>query len=148
MDELMVRLANEVVGQMNSHLYSAVEGLEREAAVTALFRAYRDYVHSAPELYRLVIRLPQSSNQEVAKIAEQITGPVVRVLEGYKLSDEQIVHCQRYLRSLLHGFSALEQKGYLSHWEPPTDVSYSFIAGTAADYLRDLENSGGHKVEK
>ena len=80
----------------------------------------------------------------MAAAAAQITGPVQRVLEDYKLTPEEQVHCQRYLRSLMHGFATLENRGYLSHMEPPAGESYEFLITCALEQLHRIEGGGLH----
>lgn len=145
LDDLFVRVARYVTEDMNRALYAAIEGRARTAAVAALFYAYRRYVAEHPEVYRVVLSLPQTPSAAVDRAAASVTGPVERVLADYDLSAEQRVHGERYLRSLMHGFATLESQGYLSHWDPPPEESCQFLADCAAGELARMEEEGrGH----
>ena len=144
LEKLLIRVARRVMDEMNRALYRALEGRAGDEAVTALFHAYRDYVHANPEVYRVVLALPRMEGEAVAAAAAQITGPVQQVLEDYGLTPEAQVHCQRYLRSLMHGFATLENRGYLSHMEPPAGESYEFLITCALEQLHRMEGGGLH----
>ena len=92
----------------------------------------------------MVLALPRMEGEAVAAAAAQITGPVQQVLEDYELTPEEQVHCQRYLRSLMHGFATLENRGYLSHMEPPAGESYAFLITCALEQLHRTEGGGLH----
>ena len=138
LEKLLIRVARRVMDEMNRALYRALEGRAGDEAVTALFHAYRDYV------YRVVLALPRMEGEAVAAAAAQITGPVQQVLEDYGLTPEAQVHCQRYLRSLMHGFATLENRGYLSHMEPPAGESYEFLITCVLEQLHRMEGGGLH----
>ena len=61
----------------------------RDEAVAALFYAYRDYVLTNPEIYRVVLSLPQSESGTVEQAASTITKPVEYVLKGYDITKDQ-----------------------------------------------------------
>ena len=69
LEELLVRVARHVMDEMNRALYRALEGRAGDEAVTALFHAYRDYVHANPEVYRVVLALPRMEGEAVAAAA-------------------------------------------------------------------------------
>ena len=144
LDELLARVAHYVMEEMNLTLYRALDGKEGDEAVIALFHAYRDYVHANPEVYRVVLALPKIKGESVADAASQITGPVRLALEGYELTADQSVHCQRYLRSLMHGFSTLENRGYLSHMEPSAGESYDFLIESTLEQLHRMKGGDCH----
>lgn len=142
LDELLTIIAQYVMQEMNRSLYEAIESKTRDDAVAALFNAYRLYVQAHPEIYRVVLSLNQADSKGVDMAASQITGPVNKVLAFYKLTPELNIHCQRYLRSLMHGFISLESQNYLSHLQPPTISSYNFIINSAINLLHRLETEG------
>ena len=144
LEELLVRVARRVMDEMNRALYRALEGRAGDEAVTALFHAYRDYVHANPEVYRVVLALPRMEGEAVAAAAAHITGPVQQVREDYGRTPEAPGHCPRYLRSLMHGFATLENRGYLSHMEPPAEESYEFLITCALEQLHRIEGGGLH----
>lgn len=144
LDELLEQVAQMVIAEMNRNLDQAIQRKEREDAVRALFYAYRKYVHRNPEIYRVVLSLPHIADEKVQEAASQVTEPVRRALEGYHFPEERLMHCQRYLRSLMHGFSTLENRGYLLHMAPPASETYDWILERALEQLERM----GEEVEQ
>ncbi len=142
---LLTRLALDVTQDMNRALYEAIEGRAGDDALRALLLAYREYVHTHPEMYRVVLALPRMDGEEIQSAASSLTGPVYRALEGRKLDPERRIHFQRYLRSLMHGFSTLENRGYMSHLATSSDESYEFIVECVLGQLHALEAMGGER---
>ena len=144
LDALLAGVAQYVTDDMNRALYEAIAGRQRTAAVAALFYAYRRYVREHPEIYRVVLLLPQVPGAAVDRAASSVIGPVERVLADYDLSREQAVHGGRYLRSLMHGFATLESQGYLSHWAPPEETCQFLIGCVTAELVRMEKGGDGH----
>lgn len=142
MEALLTRVAWYVMEEMNQSLYRAIADKTRDEAVAALFYAYRDYVLTNPEIYRVVLSLPQSESGTVEQAASTITKPVEYVLKGYDITKDQALHSQRYMRSLMHGFATLEGQGYLVHLKPKAEESYHFIIRCVIKQLHDLEEGG------
>ena len=44
----------------------------------------------------------------------------------------------------MHGFAALENRGYLSHMEPPAGESYEFLITCALEQLHRMEGGELH----
>lgn len=139
LDDLLCRVARLAMGRMNEVLRDAVAGEVREGAVRALFFAYRAYARDNPEVYRVVLSIPRMPSADAGGVASQVVDPVQRVLEGYRLAPERRVHCERVVRSMLHGFASLERQGYLSHFDPPVEESYRFAIEGVCEMLARAE---------
>jgi AcrR family transcriptional regulator len=82
----------------------ATIGKSRTEAIVALADAYRSYARQAPGRYTLTQRAPDPGDQELQAVAQQVVDVVRAILVPYKLSDEDVIHAIRGLRSIVHGF--------------------------------------------
>lgn len=139
LDDLIARVARRAMDQMNEALHRAVKDRRRAEAVRALFRAYHAYAHENPEMYQVVLSLPMMPSARATDVAAQIVDPIQEALAGYDLSPDLRVHCERLMRSMLHGFASLEHQGYLSHFDPPAEESYRFATDRACEMLERAE---------
>ncbi len=46
------------------------------------------------------------------------------MLSQYKVNEEQIIHWQRILRSIIHGFLTQEESGFFQHYPVSVEISY------------------------
>ena len=135
LDDLIARVARRAMDQMNEVLRRAVVDKKRTEAVQAFFCAYHAYAHDNPEMYQVVLSLPMMATD----VAAQVVDPIQQVLAGYDLSSCQRVHCERFMRSVLHGFVSLEHQGYLSHFAPPAEESYRLAIESVCNMLEHTE---------
>ncbi len=98
-------------------------GKSRAEAIFALANAYRAYARETPGRYALTLQAPDSDDQELQAIAQQIVDVLRAVLAPYRLSEEEAIHAIRSLRSIVHGFSSLEVAG---SFRMPVDLDASF----------------------
>ena len=87
-----------------------VSGTDTEAVLT-VSQAYVDFARRHPGIYEATLLAPDPEDVDVQQAGAKIVDLSVRVLQAYHLEGERALHAVRGLRSILHGFSALEQKG-------------------------------------
>ena len=121
----------------------AAVGRSKDEAVRAVAQAYVAFARSHPGLYEATLRAPDPNHAELREAAEQVVDLVVRVLQAYSLKDEEALHAVRGLRSLLHGFASLEQKGGFGlPLDRDVTLRYivdTFLAGIRANSSRTAE---------
>ncbi len=98
------------VERLGDVLQRAAGGRAGRDALTAVAHAYRAFGHERPGLYALTLA-GRHEDDDVRAAAGRVIEPVLAVLRGYGLDGEPALHATRYLRSVLHGFVALEQEG-------------------------------------
>ncbi|XJZ27820.1 TetR/AcrR family transcriptional regulator [Bacillota bacterium Lsc_1132] len=108
---LRKKLAIYALDQLYSELLYSAAGLSGDEAVLALSKTYVDYARKHPGLYEATLFAPDMKDQEIQEAGGKIVELTVRVLEAYHLKGENALHAVRGFRSILHGFSSLEQKG-------------------------------------
>ena len=106
-----------------NRILRATVGKSRAEAIFALANAYRAYAREAPGRYALTLQAPDPADQEVQAVAQQVVDVIIAVLAPYGLSEEDAIHAIRGLRSLVHGFIALEVAGGFGM---PVDQDASF----------------------
>lgn len=96
-------------------LYSAMErsvvNTTNDGVVRNLAHTYVSFARKNPGLYEATLRVPDPTDIEILEAGKRIVELALRVLEPYGLEDEAALHAVRGLRSILHGFSSLEQSG-------------------------------------
>lgn len=97
--------------QLEYAMTRAAIGRAGDEAVRAIGKAYVAFVRNHPGLYEATLHAPDPHQDEVQRVSKDIVELVVQVLQAYELSGNAAIHAARGLRSLLHGFASLEQKG-------------------------------------
>ncbi|KWU68475.1 TetR/AcrR family transcriptional regulator [Priestia megaterium] len=132
LEELRKELALSGLQQLYHLLKSAVEHASREDAVYRLSQAYVSFVRKSPGIYEATATVaPRIQDEEVQKASDNIVFLVLEVLKPYQLPENEALHAVRSLRSILHGFSSLEQKGGFG-MSLSTDETLDFLIRTFA----------------
>ena len=122
--ELIAELTRAAIGQAGA------------AAVLALSEAYRAFARRRPGLYAAaLVHPPAAGDEEWERLSATMLDIVVAVLAAYELRGDDAIHAVRGLRSLLHGFVALETGGGFGI---PLDLDESFRR-LVATYVAGLE---------
>lgn len=144
LDDLKQLLAIQGLKGLYEYMLHAGIGKSGDEAIHAISRAYVEFVRKHPGLYMAATRIPHFLNEEFAHHQQAILQLVVRVLEIYELSEEVAIHIVRGLRSILHGFTSLEQMGGFGM---PLDIDQSltilintFVEGIHSISRREKNN--------
>lgn len=97
--------------QLTDQVRRAAVGKAGEAAILSVAQAYRAFAHTHPGVYPGTLRAASPEEPELAQAGQELLEVVLAVLAGYALSEEDALHAVRGLRSVLHGFVALELVG-------------------------------------
>lgn len=94
---------------MREELSNAAIGKSGDDAVHALADAYLSFARKHPGLYTITLNVTNYNDDELQKAASDILDIVLKVLNAFNLDGDAAIHATRGLRSVLHGFSSLEQ---------------------------------------
>lgn len=108
---LRKELAIYGLNQLYGELAQAAIGVSGDKAVIALSKAYVQFARRHRGLYEATLLAPDPEDEEVQQAGAKIVELTIRVLQAYELHGNQAIHAVRGLRSILHGFSSLEQRG-------------------------------------
>ncbi len=117
-------LALLAVRELAMRLGRAAIGKAADDAILALAHAYRAWAKEHPSLYQAALRAPDPGDTAHRAISEEILVILSAVLAAYGLRGEDTLHAIRALRSLLHGFVALELAGGFGL---PLDLNESYV---------------------
>ncbi|MET3699156.1 TetR family transcriptional regulator [Bacillus oleivorans] len=120
---LQKKLAVYGLEQLLKELTKASVGRAGNEAVHSLAEAYVSFVRKQPGLYELTLKAPGEGDSDYHIVAEQLVELLTSVFRAYHLREEAAIHAVRGIRSLLHGFTSLEQKGGFGL---PVDLDVSF----------------------
>ncbi len=111
LDGLRHEVRVDGIERLGDALQRATAGRARRSALEALARSYVDFARAHPGLYALTLAGGTEGDQRVERAAARVIETVLAVLAGYGLAGDPALHATRYLRSVLHGFVALERAG-------------------------------------
>ncbi|MFD1735052.1 WHG domain-containing protein [Bacillus salitolerans] len=123
LEGLRKKLAIYALEKLYNSLTPVVIGRSGDEAVFHLAQAYVRFARDSPGLYEATLQAPNTHDTEVQLIGKRIVELTIHVLRAYELEDEAAIHAVRGLRSILHGFASLEQKGGFGL---PLDLDKSF----------------------
>lgn len=122
-DDVRQALATRGAQEILTVVVQAAVGRAGTAAIMAVAVAYRAYIVHNPGVYTATIQTAnpdpafQHANAELLRILTQILTP-------YQLSEPDLIHALRGLRSLVHGFATLEISGGFGM---PVNLDASFV---------------------
>ena len=123
-DELYTEIGYYAISELRKAQLAAIAGKERSEGIKSLADAYYRFGKERPEIYKVILSLPMVKNDAIHKAGFDIVEPIMTVLSGYRLTEEQKMHLQRVFRSIMHGFISQEEAGCFRQY--PVDVEESY----------------------
>lgn len=111
LDDVRRLLAVQSTFELGTIVTNAAVGRATRDALDSMCDAYRRFGHEHPGRYEATVRAPSPGDSDHRVAAESVVAPVLAVIAGYGLADDQRVHAARMVRSALHGFLHLELSG-------------------------------------
>jgi len=109
--------------ELTARIQSAAVGRASDDAIIAIAHAVRAFAQAHPGQYAATIRAAGPDDQELHTAAAALVSILLRVLAAYQLGHADALHAIRGLRSVVHGFAALEAAGGFGL---PLDLDESF----------------------
>jgi len=125
--DLQHRVAALALAELAEVVRDAVQGQAGLDALAALMSAVRAYVTAHPGRYTATIGVePTGPGDPLAVAGDRVIGSITAVLRGYGVSDTDMDHTLRTIRSTMHGFAMLEaSRGF--QWEADPDESFAWM---------------------
>jgi AcrR family transcriptional regulator len=136
LDTLRRDVALGAIEDLGRKLGAAAMGRTGSDALRAIALEFRAYATSHPGLYELTTRA-RPDDEEYATASMRPVEPVLAILRGYDLGEEEAIHAARTLRAALHGFVALESVGGFG-LDVDVDESFEWLVARLADSLESL----------
>lgn len=137
MNELFVDISYYAAKQLKLTQLNAIKGKNQDEALFALAIAYRNFAKKHIGLYKVTISVTYLQEDILKQITSMIAEPIFLILSKYELNEEQSIHWQRILRSIIHGFITQEEAGFFQH--SPINVDMSFDIALHC-FLNGLKN--------
>ncbi|MFF3567782.1 TetR/AcrR family transcriptional regulator [Nocardia jiangxiensis] len=99
------------VGELTTVLADATAGLSGRDALRAICTAYREYARTHPGRYAAGIVAPTTADDTYIQVATRAYQVLTAALRGYHLSDADLIHAVRMVRTVCHGIVTLESAG-------------------------------------
>lgn len=115
--------------QLKVRLGEVAVGKAKQEAVRAIAGEYRRFAHERPGLYQAIVTWSDREDLAVKAAIQELMDVFYAVLGGYSLQDEALVHAVRGLRSVMHGFVALEASGWFAQ-SAEREISYRQLLDT------------------
>lgn len=124
LEDIKDKVTSRALRLLAEDLQAAIEEKSGRAKLMAFMTAYRKYAHQHPLLFDATQFGIKRENQFIMSEAHKIVLLAIESLEHWKISDAQIIHAVRIVRSLLNGFISLELQGGFQRTERP-DSSFN-----------------------
>lgn len=108
---LKKELAIHGLNKLYSEFAASAGVLSGEQAIIETSKAYVDFARKHPGLYEATLLAPDMNDPDIRLSGGKIVDLIIHLLQDYHLDGDSALHAVRGLRSILHGFAALEQKG-------------------------------------
>ena len=141
MDDLMGQVGLRAAEMRSRAQLGAITGKTRKEALFALADAYHDFAMAHENLDKVIMGLQKHQHPVLLQAGEQTVKPILQVLDGYGLSDDEKIHWQRVLRAAMHGFCVHEHIGGFSHVDLPVRDSYRLAIQAIHDGMVQAESS-------
>lgn len=133
--ELTCFSLKKLYGELAGGTGGAKPGTEK---VLQLSKVYLSFARGNPGLYEAALSAPGPEDQETFTVGEQIVELVREAIGPMGLNEAEVIHAVRGLRSIMHGFASLEQKGGFGC---PLDLEESYTMAILA-FMAGIKNKG------
>lgn len=142
LSELKQALAIQGLKKLYEYMVEAAVGKSGDEAIRSMSNAYVKFVRIHPGLYDASNRFSNPEDVELQQCQKAIVDLVLKVFEFYNLEGELAIHMVRGLRSILHGFTSIEQSGGFGI---PLDIdtSFSILITTFIDGIHSVNQKYG-----
>ena len=108
LNDLHQAMAVYAARRLIDRVRTAAAGQVGREALLSMANAYRQFAHEHPGIYPLTLRAPEPDDQILSALGQELLQMLLLVLASFGLQGEEALHAVRGIRSLLHGFVALE----------------------------------------
>ena len=124
MNELLADISHYAAAELKQIQLVAINGKQQDDALFALAAAYRRFAKEHMGLYKVTLSLPSLQGDILRQTTAEVATPIFQILSQYELCEEQSIHWQRILRSIIHGFLSQEEAGFFQHYPVDVEISY------------------------
>ena len=121
------QLATLALSELGELIRDAVQGKAGYDALAALMTAIRGYVSAHPGRYMATTGAETTGPDDPLQVAStRVINSIAAVLRGYGITEAEMTHAIRTIRSTMHGFAILEaSRGF--QWDADPDESFEWM---------------------
>lgn len=135
LSELTSNIGQLAFERMAGQLYSGTEDASSFDTLYHIAIGYRKFAKENPELYKTIVKIPSTGGSDLIEKGQSLVHSLYPVLEACGLSEKDIIHFSRTIRSAMHGFVTLEEAGFFGT-VVDVDESYSYMVKTLLQSLK------------
>ena len=125
--DLMYRIAVLAATEFGDATRDAIQGRSDSDALAAAAQAMRNYARDHPGRYAAANGVHETGPDDLLVAArDRLLHSFAAILRGYRLDPSQEIHALRMLRSMIHGFAALDVAGEF-RLDTDTDDSFAWM---------------------
>ena len=115
------------MSELGELIRDAVQGKAGYDALAALMTAIRGYVSAHPGRYMATTGAETTGPDDPLQAAStRVINSITAVLRGYGITEDEMTHAIRTIRSTMHGFAILEaSRGF--QWDADPDESFEWM---------------------
>jgi AcrR family transcriptional regulator len=111
LQDLRVRVSTLATAEMADQIADAIAGRSHRDALSAFANAFRDFARAHPGRYAATQRQLTADDLSASDGHARVVRMVYQVFRAYDLVEPDLTDAVRFVRSLVHGFVALEASG-------------------------------------
>ena len=135
LSELTSNIGQLAFERMAGQLYSGTEDALPFDTLYHIAIGYRRFAKQNPELYKTIVKIPSTGSSDLIEKGQSLVHSLYPVLEACGLSEDDIIHFSRTIRSAMHGFVTLEEAGFFGTGVD-ADESYSYMIKALIEPLK------------
>ena len=135
LSELTSNIGQIAFERMAGQLYSGTEDALPFDTLYHIAIGYRKFAKQNPELYKTIVKIPSTGSSDLIEKGQSLVHSLYPVLEACGLSEDDIIHFSRTIRSAMHGFVTLEEAGFFGT-AVDADESYSYMIKALIEPLK------------
>lgn len=135
-EEIATEIALHASEEMKHVLNAAIAGKAPDAAFVDAALAYRRFAMENPELYKALVHMPLSHDENLRRAGLQSFRPMRELIQQYNLDRRDAINFSRGLRSVMHGFIELTNNGFMQKDYVTRDESYLAIIESYLGYMK------------
>jgi AcrR family transcriptional regulator len=136
LDDLRRGVGIRVVEDLGRRLGAAAMGRTGRPALRAVAGELRSYAATHPALYEVSAQM-RIEDEAFAVVSLRAVEPVMAILRGFDLAEEETIHAARTLRASLYGFVSLERAGGFG-LDVDVDASFEWLVDCLAQTLESV----------
>lgn len=125
-DEIKIQIAKYAIDKLYNEQINSIENKSTKDDLYKVCLSYAKFASNNPDLYKIILELGSTEVKSLEEYGAYIAKPFLNILDSYDISEIEKIDLQRALRSSIHGFIDLMQRGFFTHIDEASSIQHSF----------------------